>query len=101
DAGVWQPDAPGDYTIVAIGDWSWRASRPDGTDDIWYTERDGDTVTLHGRDGTDKTVTVTRPDADHVVVTGDLTLSLHRSELPLTTLVDRGFHWINEYPNNR
>lgn len=52
------------------------------------------------------TLTYDRPDEDHLVLAGTLdadvlAVRLRRMSVPTFPLVDRGFHWINEYPYNR
>ena len=66
------------------------------------------TITMYTRaDTTQKSVLhYERPALDELVVEGVLqgdTLSVHMKQFDLQqfTLVDRGFHWINEYPFNR
>ena len=60
-------------------------------------------VTLTPPGSKDKNVfTYSRPDADHVILSGDaLTVKLRRLDTSKFLLVNRGFHWINELPFNR
>ena len=51
-------------------------------------------------------LTYSRPDADHVVLTGTLEnapleIRMRRRDPSEFLLVNRGFHWINEVPFNR
>jgi uncharacterized membrane protein YphA (DoxX/SURF4 family) len=60
------------------------------------------TVTLNKKD----TLAWTRPDPDHVVLSGALegspvTIRLRKIDATKFLLVNRGFHWINETPLNR
>jgi len=66
------------------------------------TEYAGDAVTINKKD----TLTISRPDPDHVVLTGTLngapaTVRLKKIDTSKMLLNSRGFHWINEFPMNR
>jgi uncharacterized membrane protein YphA (DoxX/SURF4 family) len=66
------------------------------------TEYAGDTVTLNKKDK----LAMSRPDPDHVVLTGTLdgapaTIRLKKIDTSRMLLNSRGFHWINEFPMNR
>ena len=62
------------------------------------------TLTGFGKDATTWTLRATRPDPEHLRLTGILDglpvdVALRRRTDFL--LIDRGFHWVNEYPFNR
>jgi uncharacterized membrane protein YphA (DoxX/SURF4 family) len=66
------------------------------------TEYAGDAVTLNKKDK----LAISRPDPDHVVLTGTLngapaTIRLKKIDTGKLLLNSRGFHWINEFPMNR
>ena len=66
------------------------------------TAYDGNSITLNKRDK----LTITRPEADHVVLQGALngapaTIRLKKIDTSKMLLFSRGFHWINESPLNR
>ena len=66
------------------------------------TAYDGNSITFNKRDK----LTITRPDADHVVLQGALngalaTIRLKKIDTSKMALFSRGFHWINESPLNR
>ncbi len=65
------------------------------------------TLTLTPREGGDSmTLTYTEPDADHLTLEGvfrgeAVTARAKRVDATSFLLVNRGFHWINEFPFNR
>ena len=66
---------------------------------VQYT---GDIVMVNKRDQ----LTISRPDGDHVVLTGQwkgepTAIRLRRVDTSKMLLLSRGFHWINEMPFNR
>ena len=82
----------------------------DGSPKFYKAEYDAAKNTVALSEGADKShtnlLTYARPDAEHVVLQGDLgtnTLSirLRRIDTSKFLLVNRGFHWINELPLNR
>jgi len=64
------------------------------------------TVTLTLGSGSPSTLAYSRPDPDHLLLTGNLgpdavSLRLRKLDPSKFLLLNRGFHWINEYPLNR
>ena len=68
-----------------------------------YQPADSTVILTAGEKGV---FTYTRPDAEHLTMTGTLggvplVVNLRRKEPSEFLLVNRGFHWINELPFNR
>jgi uncharacterized membrane protein YphA (DoxX/SURF4 family) len=75
---------------------------PDDKVQFLPTEYAGDAVTLNKKDK----LAISRPDPEHVVLTGTLngapsTIHLKKIDTSKMLLLNRGFHWINEFPMNR
>jgi len=60
-----------------------------------------DTVTLTSGKEAPVTLAYSRPDADHLELSGPFTLHLRKLDPSKFLLLSRGFHWINERPLNR
>jgi uncharacterized membrane protein YphA (DoxX/SURF4 family) len=70
------------------------------------TSSDGDQVPTNVKEHTLGLMTFTRPDTEHLVFTGTMEgkrilASLHRLHGEQFLLLNRGFHWIQEYPFDR
>jgi uncharacterized membrane protein YphA (DoxX/SURF4 family) len=73
----------------------------------FHPEPDGKAVVVAPRDGAAKMrLASTRPDAERWVLNGTfggraIEVQLRRTMPPRSFLLERGFHWINEFPLNR
>jgi hypothetical protein len=97
--------APPKWRKVAVDFQNgWTVRMTDDTTQFFQTDYDPakSTVTLNKKD----TLGWTRPDADHLILSGKLegspaTIRLRKIDTATFLLLSRGFHWINENPINR
>ncbi len=102
-AGIWEVESSDpSWHRVAISRWGWVVYDRDDVRRVYAAERDGDGVTLtDGESGATLALTVVEPEAGQLIVSGAIEARLVRVRGERTHLLDRGFHWVNEYPHNR
>jgi hypothetical protein len=92
-------DSP--YVVMLQGDCGFRQLYR------WTTDVDSKSLTLSRADnGADVVLEVDRSMPSQLILRGTwhrhrIEAHLHRSEMPKSLLLTRGFHWISEYPFNR